>query len=243
MNLINPLKTILFFTVSTWIAPLLFIPISIIQNLFGINTKYWSVNYSFFVNRILGVNVKYVNDTKRIETGFIIANHRSFCDFFLDPLISNGSIVSRHMATIAVLPGAILAMLDGRYISISRNQSRNEIFERILDYMKRNPRSVIFFPEGTRRKHAQLQSIEQTKEFIKPGLLKSIYEYKKYPVQLQLTNNKEYTLDEKNLLINFGVTATVFLSKPIYPEDYNSFDDFFDEICKQWFENWIVPTF
>jgi len=147
------------------------------------------------------------------------------------------------MATIAVLPGAILAMLDGRYISISRNQSRNELFERILNYMKRNSRPVLFFPEGTRRKHVHLQSIEETKEFIKPGLLKSIYEHKKYPVQLQLTNNKEYILDEKKLLINFGVTATVFLSKPIYPEDYNSFDDFFDEICKQWFENWIVSTF
>jgi len=146
------------------------------------------------------------------------------------------------MATIAVLPGAILAMLDGRYISISRNQSRNELFERILNYIKRNPRPVLFFPEGTRRKHAHLQSIEETKEFIKPGLLKSIYEHKKFPVQLQLTNNKEYILDEKKLLITFGVTATVFLSKPIYPEDYTSFDDFFDEICKQWFKNWIVST-
>jgi len=85
MNLINPLKTILFITVSTWIAPILLIPISIIQNLFGVNTEYLSVNYLFFVNRILGVNVKYVNDEQRIQPGFIIANHRSFCDFFFRP--------------------------------------------------------------------------------------------------------------------------------------------------------------
>ena len=222
------------------------IPISLIHKITGKlritgqATDYWSHNYNFWFFRVLGTRIKYINTTKPISTGFILANHRSFTDFAIDSLITRNIIVSRHMATLSVLPGSILSLLDGRAIVINRTQSRTEIFQKIIDYMKTHEGPILFFPEGTRLQHTHLNSIDET--FLKPGLLKSVYEYKKFPVQLQLSNNKEHVFNEKKGILNYGVTVNVFLSEPIYPEDFGSFDDFFKEICKQWFENWIVPS-
>jgi 1-acyl-sn-glycerol-3-phosphate acyltransferase len=229
MNFFNAIQAFGFYLFSTWITPWFLIPFAIIDR----KTNYWEINYKFWLFTMLGTKFKYVNDAPVLKRGFIISNHRSWGDFMVDPLISSCKNVSRHTATFAILPGALLAMLSNYIISINRNKSRQEIFQRITKNMT-NP--ILFYPEGTRKNYTNLESLDKTKEFIKPGLLKSIYEYKKYPIQLQISNNKENVLNEKKMKINCNVTVTIFLSEPIYPMDYQTFDEFYNEICVKWFE-------
>ena len=75
----------------------------------------------------------------------------------------------------------------------------------------------MLYPEGTRCKHISLKTIDDVKETIKPGLLKSIYENKSYPIQIIISTNKENCFNEKTLSINFGETIKTIIGKPIIP--------------------------
>ena len=50
-----------------------------------------------------------------------------------------------------------------------------------------------------------------------------------------MTKNKELAINEKKLEINFGITLYSTYSKPIYPKDYKSFDEFYNKIAEEWF--------
>ena len=236
MRLVNHFLFLTQFALFSWITPLLFIPFSLIHNIFDRNTNYWYYNYCLLF-RYLGVNIKYVTDVKRINKGFFLANHRTWADFFIDILLSESAIVGRCAAFAAVLPGSILGYLDGRTILMDRSKSRKETFDNILDHLHTDgafTKRIMFFPEGTRKKHLQLESVDQTKSMLKPGLLKSIYEYKKLPVQLQISKNKELVANESIIQSVYGTTIFTSLSEPIEPAKFESFDDFYNEICVVW---------
>ena len=72
------------------------------------------------------------------------------------------------------------------------------------------------------------------------GLLKSIYESKKYPVQLCITSNKEDVFNEKKLCVNYNTKIKTCFSDPIHPKDFDSFELFVDKICVEWFESWKI---
>jgi hypothetical protein len=242
MGFVNNLHALGIFVTSVWIIPSILLPFSIIQNLFGYTTDYTSIN-NRLCRQYLGIKTQYVNDTKHITKGFVIPNHRTVHADTLIDLDNNRCIgISRREVLIIALPFILLLTLDGRHISINRNNSRVETFQHILQYMNHNAGPVMFYPEGTRLTNAHVTSIEHAKSTLKPGLLKSVYEHRKFPVQLQLSNNKEFILNEKRMIVNRGITVTTFLSKPIYPEDFQTFDDFYNEIAKQWYENWVPPT-
>ena len=93
---------------------------------------------------------------------------------------------------------------------------------------------ILFFPEGTRKFHTKINSVEDTE--LKPGLLKSIYEFQKMPVQLQITKNKEIAVNERKFKAEYGITVYTSFSEPIYPEDFNTFEEFYKHICLVWFE-------
>jgi len=93
----------------------------------------------------------------------------------------------------------ILGIIDNRFIIIDKNKSRHIIFKQILNYIKSNSKyskKVLFYPEGTRKSHLSL-TLDETKNIIKPGLLKSIYVHQKYPNQIMISKNKEKIFDEK----------------------------------------------
>ncbi len=94
----------------------------------------------------------------------------------------------------------------------------------------------MFFPEGTRKSHMKLETIEDAENMLRPGLLKSIYEFKKMPVQLQITKNKEIAFNERKLKAQYGITVYTSFSDPIYPEDFIAFDEFYKHVCVVWFE-------
>ena len=58
------------------------------------------------------------------------------------------------------------------------------------------------------------------------------------PIQLDISSNKELALNEKKIKAKYGVTINTIISSPIYPVNYNTFELFIDEICKEWFSCW-----
>jgi 1-acyl-sn-glycerol-3-phosphate acyltransferase len=191
----------------------------------------WFVYYGF----IYPLNIHYEISGAFINQGFILSNHRTFCDFAYDPYVSNSIVISRSLAAFSIFFASIIAILDNKIIIIDRTKSRQIIFDKIINFMKKfnEPKRILFFPEGTRRSHTKL-TLEETKKIIKPGLLKSIYEYKDLPVQIMMSSNKEKVFNEKKLSINIGETIYTQLSNPINPGEYNSFDEFLEEIHLEW---------
>ena len=133
----------------------------------------------------------------------------------------------------------LLQVLENRVIRFSRgNTSREYLYNLIDNYLENNDRNVFLYPEGTRCKHSILSTIEDVKKTIKPGLLKSIYENKKYPIQIFISTNKEKCFNEKTFEISFGQTIKTSIGKEIHPTNFNSFDEFFDAICIDWLLLW-----
>lgn len=199
--------------------------------------------YSIFVVcNVLGVKQCISTDAPLIEQGYILANHRSWTDFVFEPMMSCSTIVARKEAFWAVWFSYCLGYLDNRTVGFTRGaETRQELFARIKQHMGITKyKRILFFPEGTRLKYTQLNSADEVKTYLKYGLLKCIYEDKQFPVQLQISNNKELVFDEKRLHIRYGVPVNTHRSKPIYPKDYATEQLFYDEIAAVWYECWKI---
>jgi hypothetical protein len=181
-------------------------------------------------------------DQSLIEQGYILANHRSWFDSPFDAFMTKASVLGRREAFLAVFFSSCLGYLDNRIISFTRGkETRQELFTRIKEHMNHTEyKRILFWPEGTRLKHIHLESAEDAKSYFKFGLLKCIYEDKQFPVQLQISNNKELVLDEKRFHIQYGVSVNTHRSKSIHPKDFATEDLFYDEIAKVWYECWKI---
>jgi 1-acyl-sn-glycerol-3-phosphate acyltransferase len=230
------LYMILWYILNTILIPIVLLPVSLVMNVFGFRTRFWEICVDVFF-KMFFVNNCIAGDPI-IERGFILANHRTWCDFAYDPYISKSSMIGRHLAFLAMSFLSLLLMLDQRCIIINRKDKRDVVFTQIIEYMNSNSLysgRILVWPEGTRRDYIEL-SLEQTRSIIKPGLLKSIYEYKQYPVQLMISKNKEIVFNEQTIKVGLGQTIYTCFSKPIHPSDYKTFEEFFETICQEWFE-------
>jgi 1-acyl-sn-glycerol-3-phosphate acyltransferase len=223
------------------IVPTVIIPISgIMRYIFNLQTKY---SNSVFYVFLYMFRVKYkLYGNSLLDKGFILANHRSFTDSLYDPGVTNSAVCGR-LAGYLILPMQfILGLIEKRTILINRNRDRNENFKNIINHLElpNNYYSnrILFFPEGTRKSYSSLERYECEK-ILKPGLLKSIYEYKKLPVQLLISSSKEDIINEKKLKVGFNKMIKTFISSPIYPKDYSSFNEFFTKICDEWYNSHI----
>jgi hypothetical protein len=181
-------------------------------------------------------------DEPLIETGYVLANHRCWLDFAIDPLLANSCIFGRRMGFICVFFWSYLGYLDDIIISFKRGkEQRNELFNRINQHILQHKtyKRMLIWPEGTRLKYTHLSSSEDVKTYLKYGMLKSIYEDKELPVQLQISNNKENVLNEKRLHIQYDVRVNTHRSKSIHPKDFATEQDFYDEIARVWYDCWI----
>lgn len=179
--IINNIYFIFLYFTFTFALPLLCIPISIIHNFlyYGLQLHYiGKPDYTIYISKIYlfttGVKIKFLDSNIQLDKGFILSNHRSWNDFCIDPYFSNTSFMGRHLGTLCVLSSALLAMTERRYLSFNRNMSRNEVFSLIVKHMNKNgkySKKMLYWPEGTRKSHNYLASIEDTKATIKPGLL------------------------------------------------------------------------
>lgn len=215
--------------------------IIILRPFYYIDSQLISYN---FIYSVLGVNHK-ITGEKLITEGFILPNHRSFMDFLIDSYVCNGTQVSRWLVILGAPLSLLISYMDERVIFINRGKdSRNDIYQRCVLHINKlqennKNKRIIFYPEGTRNNYTSLSSCEELKSYIKFGLLKSIYEDKRYPVQLMISNNKEKAFNEKKLIANYGVNIHTKISKPIHPKDYATISEFFDEIVKIWYECYV----
>ncbi len=97
----------------------------------------------------------------------------------------------------------------------------------------------MFYPEGTRNNYTSLSSRDELKSYIKFGLLKSIYQDKRYPVQLLISNNKEIAFNEKKFIASYGVQINTKISAAIHPKDFATEVEFFDEIIRVWYDCYV----
>ncbi len=230
--------TVFYLFCILFLFPALLTPIAILGYIFGYKFRTWEINSKLF-EFMLGIKKEFIGDQRCIDNGFIIPNHRTFTDFYYDAYVCKGSVVGRTLAAVVIMFYGLLAIIDKRIIIIDRTNKRDITFAKIMTHRNSNDeyaKRTIFYPEGTRLKHKSLASVEEAKQTLKPGLLKSIYEYKIKPVQLMITSNKEKVLDEKRLEMNYGIKLITKFSKPIYPSTYTDFDAFYDQIANEWYK-------
>jgi len=217
--------------------PILYIPFALYYRIQNINTTY-SENITKKILKYLDSNIIYLNDNKIIDSGFILANHRCSFDFIFDPHISKSSIIGRYKAVLSTFFLSILGIIENRIIPMQKNFSREYIFDKTKKHLEKKSSScynkrITFYPEGTRMKHIELDNFVNC---IKPGLLKSIYEYNKESIQIIMTKNKEKVYNEFNLDVNYNIDLPIYISNEIKPSDFNSFDEFYDYVCKEWYK-------
>ena len=235
MSLYKSLQSIGFFLWNITILPFLVL----------ITKPFHSINYQIFCEYVITqykIKQRITCDQSLIEQGYILANHRSWFDFVFDTTMSKASVLGRREAFWAVYFFAYLGYLDNRIISFIRGkEKRHDLFLRIKQHMNQTEyKRILFWPEGTRLKHTHLESAGDAKSYLKFGLLKCIYEDKQFPVQLQISNNKELVFDEKRLHIQYGVCVNTHRSKSIHPKDFATEEAFYDEIAKVWYHCWKI---
>ena len=238
---------ILFFTWYLTLVPLFLL---IIFPFYNVKLKY----YGKYIFNALKIKHTFIKESEYIQKGFILANHRCYFDFFLDTIISESIIIGRRLAFLLFLFGSLYLTSQTGIIVINRGKdSRKSIFNKILNYFSLNDNNnnnndnkdnkdkrILFFPEGTRLRHQHIDSINHVKEIFRYGLLKEIYYYQHLPVQIQMSNNKELVIDERKYKINKNVVIKTHLSKPIYPKDYITEQEFYDAVAKQWYHSWLI---
>ena len=217
--------------------PILYIPFALYYRLQNINTTY-SENITKKILLYLDSNIIYLNNNKIIDSGFLLANHRCSFDFIFDPHISKSSIIGRYKALLSILFLSILGIIENRIIPMQKNFGREYIFDMTKKHLEKKSTNgynnrITFYPEGTRLNHKKIDNFTNC---IKPGLLKSIYEYNKESVQIIMAKDKEKVYNEFNIDVNYNVNLPVYISNEIKPSDFNSFDDFYEYICKEWYQ-------
>ena len=224
----------LFYVVCCVVAPVVLLPVCITARLTHRHSSTcWDWTTLIFF-RLFHLNYR-VSGTL-VESGFILSNHRSFCDFGYDPYVSGSAVVGRALGFASMLGIALLGFVERRFIVISRMHSRHDAFEAIRRFQSANgpySQRILFWPEGTRRSYTTL-TLPETRTILKMGLLKSIYEHNRTPVQIMLSKNKELVFDEKRIRVGFGWTIDTRLSDAIHPRDFATFDAFYERVCVDW---------
>ena len=200
----------------------------------------YQLNIHNLIFTIFGIQHQ-ITGEKLIDEGFILPNHRSYTDAILDAYISDGAMMIRWLVILATPFMILLAKIDNRVIFINRKKDkRDSVYKLMVSHMRLYPyKRIVFYPEGTRNNYTNLSSCEELKSYIKFGLLKSIYEDKRYPVQMMISNNKEHVFNEKKLTANYGVKIHTKISCAIHPKDYATDIEFFDEIVRVWFDCYV----
>ena len=241
--MINQIFFILYFIYITIVVPIVIMPLALIHKiLLPQYSDSWGYVCKLSLN-LINLKQQYISRAKLIDKGYILSNHRCFLDFSLDPVCTRSSIIGRYKPFFCMPILSFLGVLDNRLIAFKRGEtSKEQIMNKINKHFNKKglfSQRVLFYPEGTRKKYKKLESPEDFKNnHLKFGLLKSIYEDKKYPVQIFMSSNKEKVIDEKKFKLSLNQTIISKTCEPIYPENFETFNDFIDNICNIWYETY-----
>jgi len=216
-----------------WFLPLLIF----IASLFNNNV----CNYDYYIrclNKFFNYKINYVKDEKRIKKGFIFSNHRSWGDFPIDYSITENCSCGRYLVGLAMGFITLLLHKENKIILFNRSKANRKYIYQLCKNKLSYKDRILIYPEGTRMNYQYLESKDDIKNKLKKGLIKEIYERNEYPIQLQITSNKEKVCNEKKLKVNYNIILNCAISKSIHPKDYSTFEDFLDKISYEWFELW-----
>mmetsp|Transcript_33473 Transcript_33473/g.70435 ORF Transcript_33473/g.70435 Transcript_33473/m.70435 type:complete len:269 (+) Transcript_33473:175-981(+) len=162
--------------------------------------------------------------------GAVLANHRSWGDFVMDPYQTHCAVVARIAAVVACLGGGLLGLLCDRIIVINRGRTSRDALKAKC---ARHDRYLIF-PEGTRRASALDKDSPAP---LKVGGLKNVWE-EKLAALIVITVNKEFVVDEKRGVVSCSTTLFRARHAPILAGEYPSLDTFVDAVEKAWQATW-----
>lgn len=202
----------------------------------------WKTNCWIILKLLLRTKQITLPGSDKIEKAFILCNHRSIFDIPYDPYMMDAFTVGRTGACLFGNMASVLGIFSNRGLWFNRGSTtRHKLMQMIIERLN-SPytkfKRVVFYPEGTRKKYKILWGHHHVKDIMKKGLIKSIYEYKKIPVQIYISANKEFPMSLSPFGANPGVTIVSKLGYPIYPDDFDTFESFFDYISNEWFELW-----
>ena len=206
----------------------------IILTLFTSETNLYKRYTSFLINNVFKVPFEVINPREKIENGIFLSNHNSGFDNMYDSFLTDATLLARsNVKYYHGLYYVIQKMHNMIYLFDNKNTDRHQVYNKINSHIEKTGKNIVYYPEGTRVRKPY-NNIDELKGKIKYGLLKSIYENKKYKVQLFLSANKNGPFNGTNEKIISKY------SKPFDCNDYNSFKAFTDDILSNWFE--IITT-
>ena len=121
--------------------------------------------------------------------------------------------------------------LSGRGLFFHRgNTKRQQLAELIERHISFKKAPLIYYPEGHR-------NVLPSPLTIKHGGIKMCFE-KKWTLQLSITAGKERALAEKNFTLQFFTPCYWILSSPLNPNNYSSFEEFYEAVDQEWQRMW-----
>jgi 1-acyl-sn-glycerol-3-phosphate acyltransferase len=156
-----------------------------------------------------------------------LCNHVSYTDFFLDGYLTNGSCYIARMMVMFAIPFSCLFSYFHNgiiFIATKRKNTKQDLISKMKKRIVKN--SIVLYPEGKRNLSGKIIPIKLT-------AVEFAYE-NQIPVQLVISSNKDVSFNEKKWKINKNVPILVYYSKVFNSINYKSYDDYSNEILKEW---------
>lgn len=169
------------------------------------------------------------------EACLYLANHRSWADFFLDVVATDGRAQMLSRAAVAVaFPAFMLAVCVIRSVILFRRDNVKDFdaFNAMIESRVRDSPvdGLIVYPEGHRS--------TKTKPLpLKKGMLQFAWS-RSMPVQVVASSGKEGVISEKATCARWGRRVVVAYSIPIRPADHADFEGFFTKVVEEWVSTW-----
>merc|ERR1712137_764399 len=191
-------------------------------------------NYYFMLINVLWFRVKLnklAGELKTDERTIFLMNHRTWADFFVHRFVVDtyGAHLSRNVVG-AVFPFIwLLCKLDGSiWFFNNRNVRDKDIFYKKLDenFEKSMLRSLVVYPEGARNR--------KDKPFaLRRGVIYYAHS-RSIPCQIIITKGYEKVLNEFEFSSSFNATVDTLFGPTIRPTDFESREEFFDQVSPPW---------
>ena len=208
----------------------------------------WIVSMSY--KRMNTVPTPHPNTHPLIGRGYMLANHRSFADFSVDPYLSNATGIARGMVLAVTLFTGLQALLEHRIMFISRGKTNAAtVAAQMIRTMERPQNPIdryIFYPEGTRRQYQTLSGPDELLGYFRKGLLLTLYQHERaksrgdqLPFQVQIAMRKELFINEKRMECGYGIDVPYTRGKPLYAADHATDDLFLHAVAEEWFRQYV----
>ena len=169
------------------------------------------------------------------EACLYLANHRSWADFFLDVVATDGRAQMLSRAAVAVaFPAFMLAVCVIRSVILFRRDNVKDFnaFNAMIESkIRASPvDGLIVYPEGHRSTRSKPLPL-------KKGMLQFAWS-RSMPVQVVASSGKEGVISEKANSARWGRRVVVAYSTPVRPADHADFEGFFAQVVEEWVSTW-----